>query len=114
MSGNKVNNVELYIFRDIDSRDINLQELDGEVGSIQIKSSILEHTKIISKKDHKIRNITQIMLKEVNTMKRFRYATENSKPDGLGIILRSTENDFVFTSTNQDLSDIYNNIKDKV
>lgn len=111
-SQGQIKKVEMYIFDNIDNREIDLQEIDGVFGQVEVKSSILEHKKVDSNRDYKQKNITQVMMKEVDEAKRFRYATENSKPDGLGIILRSSEHDFVFTSINQDLSQVYKEIKD--
>ena len=110
----KVSDVEMYVFDDIDSREIDLQEIDGKFGDLQVNGSILEHTKIEENEDYKVRTVSQIMLRKVSTTKRFRYTTRSSKPDGLGIILRSENHDFVFTSTNQEMSDIDKEIKNSL
>lgn len=112
--GTKVTNVEMYVFDDIDSREIDLQEIDGTFGDLQVNGSILEHTQIDKNGDYQVRSVSQIMLRKASTAKRFRYATESSKPDGLGVILRSENHDFVFTSTNQEMSDIHKEIKNNI
>ena len=110
----KISDVEMYVFDDIDSRDIDLQEITGIFGEIQVKGSVLEHVRIENKGDYKIREKSQIMLRKSSEAKRFRYATDNSKPDGLGIIIRGDKHDFVFTSTNQNLSEVHKDVLEAI
>lgn len=111
----KVKNAELYIFDDIDEKDIQLQNVKGDMGHVSIKGSILEHTQIVDDvKDYKINKKVQISLSRVDQSKRFRYATDDSKPDGIGILLRCSENDFVITSINQDLGSFYHSIESEI
>lgn len=106
----KVKQVELYIFDDIDSRDIQLQDIDGEVGEIEVLGSVVKHRVYENNDDFKVMTETSINLKRVSNSTRFRYATEDNKSDGIGIILRADSTDFVFTSLEQDLSLIYDEI----
>lgn len=102
--------VELYVFDDIDNQEIDLQEIDGRLGSSEVSGSVLEHEETISYGSHKVRTITTITLSDINQVNRFRYKTESSKPDGLCIILRKDENDFVLTSTDQNVTDLFRSI----
>lgn len=112
--GIKVSNVEMYVFDNIDNREIDLQEISGTLGDLQVNGSVLEHIQIEKNGDYKVRSVSQIMLRKSSTAKRFRYATENSRADGLGVILRSENHDFVFTSTNQEMSDIHKQIENNI
>lgn len=110
----KVKKVELYIFDDIDSREIQLQDIDGDIGVVSVTGSVVKHRVYDDKGDHKVMTETSINLSNVSQAKRFRYATDDSKPDGIGIIMRGENNDFVFTSTQQKLSNIYKEIESKI
>lgn len=109
-----IERVELYVFDDIDKQEINLQEIDGQVGSAEVSGSVVEHEETTSYGSHKVRTITTITLSDIRQENRFRYTTESSKPDGLGIILRKDENDFVLTSTNQNVTDLFQSITEEL
>lgn len=108
--GEKVKKVEMYIFDDIDSRDIQLQDIDGDVGEIEVLGTMVKHRVYDSRDGYKVMTETSVNLGGISQSTRFRYATDNSKPDGIGILLRGESNDFVFTSLEQDLSMIYDEI----
>jgi len=110
----KVKKVEMYIFDDIDGGDIQLQDIEGEVGIIEVLGTMVKHKVYEDKVGHKVTTETSISLSSVSQLTRFRYATDNSKPDGIGILLRGDRKDFVFTSLEQELSKIYNEIESQL